>query len=116
MGAPSALAFVPSRVFMLYPGDNRIQAYSTKNRPVFGLGSSFGEPQLCFVESVDVLAKGAVALKGLETKQLDPWSQIAFLARFLPEEVRAQILPVVIWKNGNHHLIRSALFLYIHSG
>jgi hypothetical protein len=34
--------------------------------------------------SVDVLAKGAVALKGLETKQLDPRSQIAFLARFLP--------------------------------
>jgi len=31
---------------MLFPGENRIQAYSTKNRPVFGLGSSFGEPQV----------------------------------------------------------------------
>ena len=35
---------MPSRVFMLYQGDNRIQAYSTKNRPVLGLSSSFGEP------------------------------------------------------------------------
>jgi len=26
--------------------DNRIQTYSTKNRLVFGLGSSFGEPHL----------------------------------------------------------------------
>jgi hypothetical protein len=31
---------------MLYRGDDPIQARSTKNRPVFGLGSSFGEPQL----------------------------------------------------------------------
>jgi hypothetical protein len=30
---------------MLYRGDNRIQTNSTKNRLVFGLGSSFGEPQ-----------------------------------------------------------------------
>jgi hypothetical protein len=30
---------------MLYRGDNRIQDCSTKNRRVFGLGSSFGEPQ-----------------------------------------------------------------------
>jgi hypothetical protein len=30
---------------MMYRGNNRIQAYSAKNRPVFGLGSSFGEPQ-----------------------------------------------------------------------
>ncbi len=29
---------------MLYRGDNRIQTNSTKNRLVFGLGSSFGEP------------------------------------------------------------------------
>jgi hypothetical protein len=28
----------PSRVFLLYRGDDHIQAYSTKNRPVFGLG------------------------------------------------------------------------------
>ena len=27
---------------MRYRGDNRIQAYSTKNRPVLGLGLSFG--------------------------------------------------------------------------
>jgi len=42
---PRALVLVRSRVFMLYRGDNRIQAYSVKNRPVFGLSSSFGEPQ-----------------------------------------------------------------------
>jgi len=29
---------------MLYRGDDPIQDGSTKNRPVFGLGSSFGEP------------------------------------------------------------------------
>jgi len=37
MRAPRALGFVPSRVFMLYRGDNRIQTYSTKNHPVLGL-------------------------------------------------------------------------------
>jgi len=31
---------------MLYRGDDPIQDRSTKNRPVFGLGSSFGEPQV----------------------------------------------------------------------
>ena len=31
---------------MLYRGDDRIQDCSTKNRRVFGLGSSFGEPQV----------------------------------------------------------------------
>jgi hypothetical protein len=30
---------------MLYRGDDPIQDRSTKNRTVFGLGSSFGEPQ-----------------------------------------------------------------------
>jgi hypothetical protein len=30
---------------MLYRGDDPIQRRSTKNRPVFGLSSSFGEPQ-----------------------------------------------------------------------
>jgi len=30
---------------MLYRGDDPIQDRSTKNRPVFGLGSSFGEPK-----------------------------------------------------------------------
>jgi len=35
-------------------------------------------------ESVDVFTKGAVALKGLETKQLNLRSQIVFLAGFLP--------------------------------
>jgi hypothetical protein len=45
MCAPRALGFVPSAVFRLYRGDNRIQDYSTKNRRVSGLGSSFGEPQ-----------------------------------------------------------------------
>ena len=30
---------------MLFRGDNRIQAYFTKNRPILGLGLSFGEPQ-----------------------------------------------------------------------
>jgi len=43
--APRALVLVRSRVFMLYRGNNRIRAYSVKNRAVFGLGSSFGEPQ-----------------------------------------------------------------------
>ena len=37
--------YVRSRVFMLYRSDNRIRTYSTKNHLVFGLGSSFGEPQ-----------------------------------------------------------------------
>ena len=32
--APRALGFVPSRVFMLYRGHNRIQACFTENRPV----------------------------------------------------------------------------------
>src|SRR6266404_8697430 len=36
--APRALGFRPSRVFMLYRGDNRIQACSTKNRRDLGLG------------------------------------------------------------------------------
>ncbi len=45
MCAPRALGFVPSAVFRLYRGDNRIQDYSTKNRRVSGLGSGFGEPQ-----------------------------------------------------------------------
>jgi hypothetical protein len=31
---------------MLYRGDDPIQDRSTKNRPVFGLSSSFGEPQI----------------------------------------------------------------------
>jgi hypothetical protein len=31
---------------MLYRGDDPIQDRSTKNRPVFGLGSSFGEPHV----------------------------------------------------------------------
>lgn len=35
----------PPEFFMLYRGDDPIQDRSTKNRPVFGLGSSFGEPQ-----------------------------------------------------------------------
>jgi hypothetical protein len=30
---------------MLYRDDDPIQDRSTKNRPVFGLSSSFGEPQ-----------------------------------------------------------------------
>jgi hypothetical protein len=30
---------------MLFRGDNRIQAYFAKNRPILGLGLSFGEPQ-----------------------------------------------------------------------
>src|SRR5258705_7832163 len=38
MCAPRALGFVSSRVFMLYRGDNRIQACSTKNRCVLALG------------------------------------------------------------------------------
>ena len=45
MCAPRAHGFGPSAVFRLYRGDNRIQDYSTKNRGVSGLGSSFGEPQ-----------------------------------------------------------------------
>jgi hypothetical protein len=36
----------PREFFMLYRGDDPIQGRSTKNRPVFGLGSSFGEPQV----------------------------------------------------------------------
>jgi hypothetical protein len=35
----------PPESFMLYRGDDPIQDRSTKNRPVFGLSSSFGEPQ-----------------------------------------------------------------------
>jgi hypothetical protein len=31
---------------MLYRGDDPFQDRSTKNRPVFGLSSSFGEPQV----------------------------------------------------------------------
>src|SRR5882724_9795471 len=38
MCALRALGFLPSRVFMLYRGDNRIQACSTKNRRDLGLG------------------------------------------------------------------------------
>src|SRR5580700_9007487 len=42
--------------FMLYRGDDPIQDRSTKNRPVFGLGSSFVEPQVRTIlpEGVDV--------------------------------------------------------------
>jgi hypothetical protein len=42
----TAFGFVSSRVFTLDRGDNCIQAHSTKNRLVPGLGSSFGEPHL----------------------------------------------------------------------
>ena len=35
---------------MLYRGDNRNRVCSTKNRPVFGRGSSFGEPQTLIVK------------------------------------------------------------------
>lgn len=35
----------PPESFMLYRGDDPIQDRSTKKCPVFGLGSSFGEPQ-----------------------------------------------------------------------
>jgi hypothetical protein len=35
---PRELWFVPSRVFLPYRGDNRIQAYSTNNRSVLVLG------------------------------------------------------------------------------
>jgi hypothetical protein len=45
MYAPRVLGFVPSRVFMMYRGDNRNQVCATKKRPVFGRGSSFGERQ-----------------------------------------------------------------------
>jgi predicted nucleic acid-binding protein len=31
---------------MLYRGNNRIHVCPTKNRPLFGPGSSFGEPQV----------------------------------------------------------------------
>lgn len=48
MCAPRTLGFVPSGVFRLYRGDNRIQQYSTKNRCVSCLGSGFGEPQRIF--------------------------------------------------------------------
>jgi hypothetical protein len=34
MCAPSALGFLPSKVFALNRGDDRFQADSTKNRPV----------------------------------------------------------------------------------
>src|SRR5580692_12188356 len=48
-----ALGFVPSRVFLRYRVDNRIQAYSIKNRPVLGLGWSFGEPQPQLAQRVE---------------------------------------------------------------
>jgi hypothetical protein len=38
MRTPRARGFVLPKVFLLYRVDNRIQAYSTKNRPVLGLG------------------------------------------------------------------------------
>jgi hypothetical protein len=44
MRSTRALRLVPSRVFLLYRGII-VQDYSTKNRPVLGLGCSFGEPQ-----------------------------------------------------------------------
>src|SRR5258708_9694606 len=62
MCAPRALGFVPSRVFRLYRGDNVIQDYSTKNRRVSGLGSSFGEPQrLGSTQNFPGLASGLLA-------------------------------------------------------
>ena len=39
---------------MLYRGDNRIQDCSTKNRRVFGLGSSFGEPQVSVGRAIEL--------------------------------------------------------------
>ena len=36
----------PPEFFILYRSDDPIQDRSTKNRPVFGLSSSFGEPHL----------------------------------------------------------------------
>jgi hypothetical protein len=40
---------------MLYRGDNRIQAYFTKNRPVLRLGLGFGEPQWDTLENGELL-------------------------------------------------------------
>src|SRR6202051_792282 len=45
----------PPESFMLYRGDNPIQDRSTKNRPVFGLSSSFGEPQALKVKPAKLL-------------------------------------------------------------
>ena len=60
---------------MLYRGDDPIQDRSTKNRPVFGLSSSFGEPQaLVHVEAEDVL----IAQSGNKTHSRD--SQNCLLA------------------------------------
>ena len=44
---------------MLYRGDNRIQDCSTKNRRVFGLGSSFGEPHPSEPEKAQIAVQGA---------------------------------------------------------
>src|SRR6266403_272488 len=38
MCALRALGFLPSRVFVLYRGNDHIQVYSTKNRAVFDTG------------------------------------------------------------------------------
>ena len=62
---------------MLHRGDNRIQDYSTKNRPVFGLGSSFGEPQTTVVEQlaearVKGLAQPELVLESLQSSQTSP--------------------------------------------
>src|SRR5258707_1687603 len=70
MCAPRALGFVPSRVFRLYRGDNRIRDYSTKNRRVSGPGSSFGEPHAKEVSkfhlrlSSSVIATHRILLQG----------------------------------------------------
>ena len=44
---------LPFKVFALYGSEDRIQAFSTKNGLVFGLGWSFGERQLLPFYSID---------------------------------------------------------------
>jgi beta-glucosidase len=84
MYAPRALGFVPSAVFRLYRGDNRIQDCSAKNHPLFGLGSSFGEQQDFNVrntgsrEGVEIAEVYAAlpADSGEPPKRLVGWSRI----------------------------------------
>ena len=55
---------------MLYRGHNCIQDYSTKNRRVSGLGSSFGEPQHS-PEALQTMKDGIERLRLLGVEAID---------------------------------------------
>ena len=61
---------LPFKVFALYGSEDRIQAFSTKNGLVFGLGWSFGERQPLVADEEASSQEAARAERGTRAKSL----------------------------------------------